>query len=183
MQSNSLARKDVREEALVAEASRLISSRSTLEGWCLVAWELRVGSTAEEGDGMEGRGMAWRPGSRQLSGWVVGVEQTCGDEGGVPLTCKANWHRSTTQLHALAAHLRRLRHCFGAARKAQRQAVLLILRGVSKVELRGTGSGCQHYSRHVELKTTKCEAQLGAAWDPETCNNDSQRSCRLPTCA
>ena len=32
MQSNSLDRKDVREEAAVEEASRLISSRSTLEG-------------------------------------------------------------------------------------------------------------------------------------------------------
>ncbi len=37
MQSNSLLRKEVRVELGVEEASRLMSSRSTEEGWCLVA--------------------------------------------------------------------------------------------------------------------------------------------------
>ena len=37
MQAKSLARKEAREGAAEAAARRLISSRSTLEGWCLVA--------------------------------------------------------------------------------------------------------------------------------------------------
>jgi hypothetical protein len=38
MQSNSLLRKEARLEALVEAARRLISSKSTEEGWCLVAF-------------------------------------------------------------------------------------------------------------------------------------------------